>query len=89
MDLNSFSLIIEKVTRTDAGNYFGELGVMETEGASKMNYMQTIDMGIRLEVYGKHHVYACIIHTVLYKLLGLYIFVTWFCRIVSRCKTKN
>ncbi len=47
---------IERVTRrTDAGNYFGELGVMEAEGASEMNYMQTISMGIRLEVYGEHY----------------------------------
>ncbi len=54
MDLIDFSLKIEGVTRNDAGNYFGELGVKESENAREMNYIQTIHMGIRLEVYGKN-----------------------------------
>ncbi len=54
VDPIDFSLKIERVTRNDAGNYFGELGVKESEDAREMNYIQTIQMGIRLEVYGKH-----------------------------------
>ncbi len=52
VDPGNFSLMIESVSRSDTGAYYGVLGVIEKTGNLERTFEQTQTMPIVLEVYG-------------------------------------